>query len=254
MLERCNKETGLGITELTRISPSTKMESSQSLSCSFYLAVKRLLDIVVSAIALVILSPLFLAIAIAVRIDSPGPAIFRQKRVRGNQDPRHAHPELNLFSFLKFRSMRVDSDSSIHRRYVTQYINGNSHETNNGTKSRPLHKMKDDPRITRVGRFLRRTSLDELPQFYNVLRGDMSLVGPRPALPYEVEQYGCLHRERLIPQAGLTGLWQVSGRTILSFEEMVDLDIKYARRRSLGLDLKILLKTLPTVLSADGAW
>lgn len=244
----------MGISELARVSHSGEMESSQSLSLAFYRAVKRLLDIVISAIALVILSPLFLAIAVAIRIDSPGRAIFRQKRVRGNQDPRQAHPERQLFDFLKFRSMHVNSDTSIHRRYMTQYINGDSHKTNNGTKSQPLYKMKADPRITRVGHFLRRTSLDELPQFYNVLRGDMSLVGPRPALPYEVEQYGHLHRQRLIPQAGLTGLWQVSGRTMLSFDEMVELDIEYARCRSLRLDLKILLKTLPAVVSADGAW
>ena len=219
-----------------------------------YLVAKRLLDITLSAVALVLLAPLFLIIAIAIKLDSPGPVIFVQKRVRGGQDPNDPHPERNVFDFYKFRSMYVDADQSLHRRYVLEYINGNTQKINNGDSHKPLYKMRNDPRVTRVGRLLRRTSLDELPQLYNVLKGDMSLVGPRPALPYEVEQYDAFHRQRLIPQAGLTGLWQVSGRTTLTFEEMVRLDIEYLQKRSFWFDLKILLKTLPAILSADGAW
>lgn len=219
-----------------------------------YTLSKRLLDIIISSLALLILSPLFLAIAIAIKLDSPGPVIYKQKRVRGNQNPEDPHPEQRVFDFYKFRSMYANADPSAHRRYVTEYINGNASAVNHGSPEKPVYKMRDDPRITRVGRFLRRTSLDELPQLFNVLRGDMSLVGPRPALPYEVEQYRSFHRQRLIPQAGLTGLWQVSGRGRLTFEQMVQLDIEYARRRSLALDLKILLKTLPAVISRDGAW
>ncbi|MFH1084525.1 MAG: sugar transferase [Chloroflexota bacterium] len=217
-----------------------------------YLAFKRLLDVLVAACALLALAPAFAAIALAIKLDSPGPMIYRQRRVRGNQSPDEPHPEAQVFDFLKFRSMYVNADQSLHRRYVSEYIRGNG--ANNGSAAKPLYKMKKDPRITRVGRLLRRTSLDELPQFINVLRGDMSLVGPRPALPYEVEQYDRHHRQRLVPQAGLTGLWQVSGRTTLSFEQMVQLDIAYGQRRSLALDLEILLKTVPAVLSRDGAW
>ncbi|MBN1400842.1 MAG: sugar transferase [Anaerolineae bacterium] len=211
------------------------------------------MDVALASIALLLSLPLFLLIAIAIKLDSPGPVVFRQKRVCGKQDPDSAHPERNVFDFFKFRSMYVNCDHEIHRRYVTQYMNGHT-GANNGSAHKPVFKMKNDPRITRVGRFLRRTSLDELPQLLNVLAGDMTMVGPRPALPYEVEQYDLRHRQRLIPQAGLTGLWQVSGRTALSFEEMVDLDVEYAHKRSLGLDITILLRTIPTILSRRGAW
>lgn len=221
---------------------------------AFYFFFKRLLDIVVASVALLLLAPLFLMIALAIKLDSPGPVIFKQKRVRGNQAPSDPHPERQLFDFYKFRSMYVNCDSSAHRKYMAEYIKGNAHHLNNGSAQAPIYKMRNDPRITRVGRILRRTSLDELPQFVNVLLGDMTLVGPRPALPYEVEHYDDFHRQRLVAQAGLTGLWQVSGRTSLTFEEMIKLDIEYCRRRSLWFDLAILLRTVPAVISARGAW
>ena len=243
----------MGIGELTRVAPSTMAKSRLS-SMRLYLIVKRLLDVVVSAFALAILSPVLLVIAIAIKLDSPGSVIFKQKRVRGNQDPDGPPADLPLFEFYKFRSMYVNSDAEIHQRFVKEYINGDVHKTNNGNKEKPLYKMRNDPRITRIGRLLRRSSLDELPQLVNVLKGDMSLVGPRPALPYEVEQYTRFHRQRLVPQAGLTGLWQVNGRTSLTFDEMIDLDIEYTRNRSLWLDVRILLKTLPAILSGVGAW
>ncbi|NLG51933.1 MAG: sugar transferase [Chloroflexi bacterium] len=230
------------------------MEAVQAPSRFGYLAVKRCLDVLLASIALLALSPLFLIIAVAIKLDSHGPVIYVQKRVRGNQNPQDPHPERNVFNFYKFRSMYVNSDARIHQQYMREYIRGNNGKINNGTSHNPVYKMKQDPRITRVGRLLRRTSLDELPQLINVLKGDMSIVGPRPALVYEVEQYSQFGRERLRAQAGITGLWQVSGRTRLTFEEMVKLDIEYTQRRSLWLDIRILLKTIPAVLSGNGAW
>jgi len=216
--------------------------------------VKRGLDIILSLLALMLLSPVFLIVAIAIKLDSPGPVIFRQQRVRGGQSPQDSHPEKSTFTFYKFRSMCKDADQNTHRKYVTEYMNGNHKAVNNGDKKAPIYKMTRDKRVTRVGRVLRRTSLDELPQLFNVLKGDMSLVGPRPALPYEVAQYEEWHRERLSVTPGISGLWQISGRSRLTFKEMAALDIEYAHRRSLGLDLIILVKTIPAVLSSKGAW
>ncbi len=235
-------------------SASTPREAVEAPSRAEYLAIKRCFDVILAALGLLVLSPILLIIAIAIKLDSPGPVIYVQKRVRGNQDPHDPHPERNLFAFYKFRSMYVNADTNIHRQYMADYIRGNNGKINNGTHQKPIYKMKQDPRITRVGRFLRRTSLDELPQLFNVLKGDMSLVGPRPALPYEVEQYPPFGRARLRAQPGLTGLWQVSGRTHLTFDEMVQLDITYTEHCSLWLDLKILLKTIPAVISGNGAW
>jgi lipopolysaccharide/colanic/teichoic acid biosynthesis glycosyltransferase len=212
-----------------------------------YLLARRCLDIVVAGLLLVLLSPLLALIALAIRLDSPGPILFRQKRVRGNWRPEMDEPEQRLFEFLKFRSMVANADPKIHQQHVSAYINGA------GSKNGATYKMNNDPRVTRVGRFLRRTSIDELPQLLNVLRGDMTLVGPRPSLPYEVRQYRDWHRTRLTVVPGLTGLWQVSGRSRLSFEEMVKLDIEYVHRQSLLLDLWILLKTVPAVLEGGGA-
>ena len=220
----------------------------------WYRRIKRVSDVALSLIALILLSPLLLIIAIAIKLDSPGPVIFRQQRVRGDQDPQDLHPEKRVFTFYKFRSMRKDADQNTHRKYVTELINGNHKAANNGDKKAPIYKMTRDRRVTRVGRVLRRTSLDELPQLLNVLKGAMSLVGPRPALPYEVAQYQDWHRERLSVTPGITGLWQISGRSQLTFKEMAALDIEYAQRRSLELDLIILVKTMPAVLSSKGAW
>jgi lipopolysaccharide/colanic/teichoic acid biosynthesis glycosyltransferase len=244
----------LGTSEIIRtISATTRPGALAPSARALYLTGKRLLDVLLAALALVVLSPLWGVIALAIKLTSPGPVIYHQKRVRGNQDPHDPHPERNTFEFFKFRSMYVNSDSSAHRQYMQQLIRG-EHGLNNGTGKAPVFKMKNDLRITPVGRFLRRTSLDELPQLINILRGDMSLVGPRPPLPYEVEHYDTRHKLRLVPQAGLTGLWQVSGRTALTFEEMVDLDIEYGRIASLWLDVRILLRTLPAVISGIGAW
>ena len=241
--------------EITQAAPTMYSRSDSEVTPSlFYLWVKRAIDITFSLIALLVLLPLMLIIAIAIRVDSPGSVIFRQERVRGNQDPQEPHPERNTFTFHKFRSMYQDADERVHQRYAIQFINGNDKAVNNGHALAPIYKMARDRRVTRVGRFLRRTSLDELPQLFDVLRGDMSLVGPRPALPYEVAQFGEWARQRLTVAPGLTGLWQVSGRSRLIFKEMVALDIEYVRHRSLRLDLALLLRTIPAVLSSKGAW
>ena len=223
-------------------------------SSLLYLSVKRTCDIIVSLITLLVLLPAILVIAIAIRIDSAGPVIFRQARVCGEQDPEDPHPERNTFTFFKFRSMYRDADQRVHQRYATEFINGNHKAVNNGHSHAPIYKMVRDNRITRVGRFHRQTSLDELPQLFNVLMGDMTLVGPRPALPYEVAQFGERARKRLAVTPGLTGLWLVSGRSRLNFNEMVALDIEYVERRSLKLDLELLVRTIPAVFSSKGAW
>jgi lipopolysaccharide/colanic/teichoic acid biosynthesis glycosyltransferase len=242
----------LGISELSRIAVAEKT-FAPALAMIVYLAGKRLFDLLVAAIALVVISPLLALIALAIKLDSRGPIIFRQQRVLGGQSPEVLTPERQVFDFYKFRSMHVNNDPAAHREFMRRYMAG-EHATNNGTTHRPVYKMKRDPRITRVGALLRRTSLDELPQLFNVVKGNMSLVGPRPALPYEVENYAPRARQRLTPQAGLTGLWQVSGRTCLTFDQMIELDVLYALKRSPWLDLKILLKTIPAVLSRNGAW
>jgi len=202
---------------------------------------KRASDIFVSAAALLVLAPLWLLIAALVKLDSRGPVFYRQERV--GMDGR-------LFLFLKFRTMRADSDDSQHREYQRRYIAGAA-DTNLGDTSRPVYKLRTDPRVTRVGRVLRRLSLDELPQLLNVLRGEMSVVGPRPPIPYEVESYALWHRRRLDMKPGVTGLWQVSGRNRLSFDEMVRLDLYYIENWSLWLDLKIILRTLPVMLRGE---
>ena len=202
----------------------------------------RTLDIVGAAILLVLLSPLLLAITLAIRLDSAGPAIFRQRRFG-----RDLHP----FTVNKFRTMRYGVPEDQHRDFVLRLISGEEPALE---ASRPLYKMTEDPRVTRVGRLLRRSSLDELPQLWNVLRGEMSLVGPRPPIPYEVEQYPAHWFARFGVKPGVTGLWQVSGRSDVTLEEMVALDVEYIRRRSLFLNIRIIVRTLPAVLSARGAW
>jgi lipopolysaccharide/colanic/teichoic acid biosynthesis glycosyltransferase len=205
---------------------------------------KRLIDVLGSLSLLVLLSPVFLAIAAAVKLTSRGPVLFRQKRIGEHGTP---------FTFLKFRSMYINNDSSQHKEYVRQLIAGQAAKQTNG-EGEGIFKLTNDPRITTVGSFLRRTSLDELPQFINVLRGDMSLVGPRPPVPYEVEAYATWHRGRLLEaKPGITGLWQVQGRSRVGFDDMVRLDLRYARNCSPWLDLKILVQTPRAVIAGNGA-
>jgi exopolysaccharide biosynthesis polyprenyl glycosylphosphotransferase len=204
--------------------------------------VKRVSDIVISVLALALLSPLWSIIALLIKWNSPGPVFFKQERV--GMDGR-------IFLVYKFRTMHVDSDHTIHQEYQRLFIAGRA-EANLGDAERPAYKLPADPRITRVGRWLRRTSLDEVPQLFNVLLGDMSVVGPRPPIPYEVEAYELAHRKRLDMKPGLTGLWQVSGRNRLPFEEMVRLDLFYIANWSLLLDLKIILRTALVIFRGDG--
>ncbi len=201
---------------------------------------RRLADLALGATLTLLLSPILIAVAIAVRLDSPGPALFRQRRVG------HREREFTLF---KFRSMRLDADPRGHREYVTALIKGST--ADGGRKD--LYKLAVDDRITPVGRWIRRWSLDELPQLFNVLRGDMTLVGPRPAIPYEVAEYPSWYRQRFSVKPGLTGLWQVSGRSERTYEEMVRLDIEYAENRSLWGDFSILARTPWTVIGRRGA-
>ncbi|MBS1850164.1 MAG: sugar transferase [Acidobacteria bacterium] len=208
-------------------------------------AVKRTMDVVGSLMALTILSPLFLLIALAIKLTSEGPIFFRQQRVG-----QHGRS----FIFLKFRSMKMHNDTTVHKEWFNKFVSGKA-ERKPVNGSAGVFKMMDDPRITPVGRWLRRTSLDELPQFINVLRGDMALVGPRPPIPYEVEAYQTWHRRRILEaKPGITGLWQVNGRSRVTFDEMVRLDLRYARTWSLWLDIKILLQTPKAVLLGEGAY
>jgi lipopolysaccharide/colanic/teichoic acid biosynthesis glycosyltransferase len=203
---------------------------------------RRCFDLALSSVLILLLGPLLIGIALAIRLDSRGPALFRQRRVG------HREREFTLY---KFRSMRVDADPRGHQEYVTALIKGENTSQEKGGEN--LYKLAVDNRITPVGRWIRRWSLDELPQLFNVVKGDMTLVGPRPAIPYEVSEYPGWYRERFSVKPGLTGYWQVSGRNERTYEEMVRLDIEYAERRSLGLDLLILLKTPWVVLSRKGA-
>lgn len=203
---------------------------------------KRISDIIIASLTLALLSPFWLLIALLIKFDSKGPVFYAQERV--GMDGR-------IFVVYKFRTMRVDADSEIHREYQRKFIAGHA-EANVGDAKKPAYKLRDDPRITRVGGILRRLSLDEVPQLFNVLRGDMSVVGPRPPIPYEVEAYELRHRKRLDMKPGLTGLWQVSGRNRLPFEEMVKLDLFYIENWSLLFDVKIILRTVLVMLRRDG--
>jgi lipopolysaccharide/colanic/teichoic acid biosynthesis glycosyltransferase len=208
-------------------------------------ALKRMIDVLGSLALLAVLSPVFLTIAAAIKLTSRGPILFRQKRIGEHGTP---------FTFLKFRSMYVNNDSSEHREYVRKLIEGKAEKKSASGNGAGVFKLTNDPRITAVGRFLRRSSLDELPQLLNVLHGEMSLVGPRPPVPYEVEAYATWHRRRLLEaKPGITGLWQVYGRSRVEFDDMVRLDLRYARECSPLLDLKILLQTPRAVIGGDGA-
>jgi lipopolysaccharide/colanic/teichoic acid biosynthesis glycosyltransferase len=209
------------------------------------LLTKRLMDIVGSACALVLLSPLFLLLATLAKLTSKGPVLYRQERVG-----QHGVP----FVLLKFRSMHISSDEAIHKEYVRTFIAGRA-QSRTADGSKKPYKITNDPRVTWVGRLMRRASLDELPQFWNVLRGDMALVGPRPPIPYELEAYDLWHKRRVLEtKPGITGLWQVQGRSRTTFDEMVRLDLQYSRSWSPMLDLKILLQTPRAVFFGDGAY
>jgi exopolysaccharide biosynthesis polyprenyl glycosylphosphotransferase len=205
---------------------------------------KRSSDLIIASLALLVLSPLWLLIALLIRLDSRGPIFYKQERV--GMDGR-------VFLFYKFRTMRAGTDDAEHREFQRRYIRGQP-DSNQGDDQRPAYKLRADDRVTRLGRILRRTSIDELPQLFNVLRGDMSVVGPRPPIPYEVESYELWHRKRLDMKPGITGLWQVSGRNRLPFDEMVRMDLYYIENWSLLLDVKIVLQTLPVMWRGEDAY
>jgi len=199
---------------------------------------KRALDIVGAGLGIALLSPVFLLSALLIKIVSPGPVFFTQERVgQGGQ----------VFRFLKFRTMHVNADTNGHQQHLVKLIRGA--DDPNSAEARPMHKLDNDTRIIPFGRFLRSSCVDELPQLFNVLLGDMSLVGPRPCIPYEAQEYKTWHRNRFDAVPGMTGLWQVSGKNELSFNQMIRLDITYARESSLALDFKIILRTFGVVVS-----
>jgi lipopolysaccharide/colanic/teichoic acid biosynthesis glycosyltransferase len=241
----------------------------------YYFASKRLLDVLIAAILLIAFAPLILVIAIMIKLDSPGPVIFKQQRVGARRRKENGRDtwEIGTFTFYKFRSMKKDADSELHRAFVKAFMDDDDERMADIQRacrekvSEPhdafsraflpdqerARKLTYDPRATSVGRILRKTSLDEVPQFWNVLKGEMSLVGPRPDLPYSVAEYKPWHFERLNAKPGITGLWQVKGRSEVSWDDFVRMDIEYVQNQSLWLDLKILLKTPLAVLRGEGA-
>ena len=235
-------------TSWARVTPRT----TASLLC------KQALDYALAGLLLLVCAPLFLVIAVLIKLTSPGPVFYVQQRVgRGGK----------VFPFYKFRTMKHNSDDSVHREFSRDFIrggevqgggakgNGHGHGNGNGHgASTKVYKLTRDPRVTAVGQMLRRTSLDELPQLLNILRGEMSLVGPRPPVLYELEHYQEWHKGRLDVKPGLTGLWQVSGRSSVPFDEMVLLDLYYIEHRSTLMDLRIMAKTLPVMFTGNGAY
>lgn len=206
---------------------------------------KRVVDIAGALVAIGLFAPLMLVVAAGVGLTSRGPVIFKQTRVGRGGVP---------FTFYKFRSMRVESDDTIHREFVAKLINAGQAEGAAQEEGPAIYKLKSDPRVTPIGRLIRKTSIDELPQLFNVLKGDMSLVGPRPPIPYEAAQYQPWHLRRVMTlKPGITGIWQVEGRSKVPFSEMVRMDLRYIRDCSLVLDLKLLLRTVLVVLRGKGA-
>ena len=220
--------------------------------------VKRTFDAVGSALLLLVLAPLLAFLMLVIRLEGPGSPVFQQQRI-GARRVRAGEGwswEVRSFTMYKLRTMHQDADESLHRDYMAAYVAGDDVamvELQPAADAATSYKLAADPRITRVGRVLRTLSLDELPQLWNVLKGDMSLVGPRPPLPYEVVHYEPRHLRRLAAVPGITGWWQVNGRCETSFEEMVRLDLEYLERRSLTMDLRILGKTLPAMCKTRGA-
>lgn len=263
LLEVINKKYVKKITISFHIFPEAKDKLTQDKSVDLALypdltkktisqkasfVVKRTLDIIGGILGIILFSPFFIIVPILIKTTSKGPVFFRQERL-GQFGKK--------FYFLKFRSMHVNNDSKIHQEYIKKFIKEQgSYDKGNGNGDKSaVFKIKNDPRVTPVGRFIRKTSLDELPQFFNVLKGEMSLVGPRPPIEYEMDNYALWHRRRVLEaKPGITGLWQVEGRSSTTFDEMVRLDIKYIREQSFLLDIKLLLKTPFVMFTGKGAY
>ena len=214
-------------------------------SSSFGQFLKRSIDVVFASFVIVFGFPFYMMIAALIKLNSSGPVLFVQERVgQGGKK----------FKFYKFRTMAANNNDETHRNFTENFIKGRVMEKGSSLGQRVVFKIAEDPRVTSVGKFLRKTSLDELPQFINVLRGEMSLVGPRPPIDYEIEHYQEWHKQRLLAKPGLTGLWQVSGRSAVPFDEMVMLDLYYYENWSLLLDLKIILRTVPVMFIGSGGF
>jgi len=207
--------------------------------------VKRLIDVGAALSVAILGFPFFLAVALLIKLTSRGPIFYSQKRIGEHGEG---------FTLFKFRTMRQDSDDSIHREFTRSFIEGRMPNSSLDEKTPSVYKLTNDPRVTAVGNFLRKTSLDELPQFINILKGEMTIVGPRPPLQYELEHYEEWHKLRLEVRPGLTGLWQVSGRSSVPFDEMVKLDLYYIEHWSLLLDFKIMLRTIPVMFFGSGGY
>lgn len=241
-------ERGVDFTITSGNNPQFSNETRQA-----YFACKRLLDIAVSLTGMIILSPVMVIIYLLIKFDSPGNPIYVQERVGTelkNINGKNVWVQKN-FKMYKFRSMRTNSTSKIHQQFIQAYIAGDETQMAELQQAKASEnnkfKLNGDPRITKIGKFIRKTSLDELPQLYNVLVGDMTLVGPRPPIPYEVALYRPYHLKRLNTKQGITGYWQVNGRSSTSFEEMVQLDTEYIKKQSFWLDMSILFKTVAEV-------
>jgi lipopolysaccharide/colanic/teichoic acid biosynthesis glycosyltransferase len=222
----------------------------------FYYFIKRLVDIVIAATLLVLLSPVMLVVAILIKLDSPGPVIFIQERVGAKMcyHDGKLYWQREVFPCYKFRTMVASADPALHKSFVKHFIKNDKENMATYQESGDTtRKLVKDPRVTRIGSFLRKSSLDEVPQLWNVLRNEMSMVGPRPPIPYEVDLYKEWHYQRLLAKPGLTGWWQVTARSSVDFDEMVELDIEYIENQSIWLDLKIILMTPFAVISLKGA-
>jgi lipopolysaccharide/colanic/teichoic acid biosynthesis glycosyltransferase len=237
---------------MTEIALTTEKFTVRAPAKPVYHGMKRFADLVGALLLLTVGFPLFVLIGVLIRFDTPGPILYRQERMGSRSRRVHGKRvwQLEPFVFLKFRTMFADVDSSLHQQHIEAFVSGRLRATSG---SKASFKLDGDPRVTRIGRMLRRTSLDELPQLINVAKGEMSLVGPRPVPLYEVAHYSVDDRGRFAALPGLTGLWQISGRCDVSFAEMIDLDISYVRNQSTWLDAKILLLTIPAVVRGRGA-
>jgi lipopolysaccharide/colanic/teichoic acid biosynthesis glycosyltransferase len=240
---------GMGRNRMQAVLPSTTENVGD-----VHFHVKRLMDIFIAVVALAFLLPLLALVALCIKLDSRGPVLFVQDRVGAKRRVINGEVvwEIQNFRIYKFRSMFQNAGSALHEEHIKAYIAGDQSLLKPEGDGASL-KLQHDPRITRVGHIIRKTSLDELPQLLNVLKGDMSLVGPRPVPTYEFEEYQAWHLERLVAVPGITGLWQVTARCQVPFDEQIRLDIDYVRKQSFWLDLKILLLTVPAVISGKGA-
>jgi lipopolysaccharide/colanic/teichoic acid biosynthesis glycosyltransferase len=240
------------------VCPRQNATADHQFGRSWYFAVKRLLDVAIVLVSALFMVPIFLVLGLVIKVGSPGPIIYKQERIRSRRRKVDGkwRWEFEPFTFYKLRTMQIDNDVKLHRDYITAYIASDEErmaELRPEANKKDTYKLTSDPRVTRIGRVLRKLSIDEMPQIWNVLKGDMSLVGPRPPIRYEFEMYEERQSLRLASLPGITGWWQVNGRAETSFEEMIRLDTEYINRQSFWFDLKILFLTIPAVISRKGA-